>query len=536
LDNKQEKRFQIGVINNQLIDMSYLSRSFIFSILVLLIASCASTKTVNSLQQSKDDGKIQVAILQMNDVYEISGVDGGKVGGLARVAHFYKELKQKYPQSMMVLAGDFLNPSLIGTMRYEGDRIRGRQMVEVLNSINLDVVAFGNHEFDVPEVDLQKRINESNFDWLATNLAQICGNKEYPFYKEFEGKKHFLPESKVYKFTDSDGTTLNLGMFSATINSNPVDYVHYLNPDSCASVEIMELKPQSDVLIGLTHLTITEDLDLAKKHPEVALIMGGHEHDHNYQKVGKTIVAKADANAKSVYVHILSFDHSNKTTTLESDLVYMDEKIGLDVEATKVIQKWNSILDSEIKKVFPEPYEIVFHAAQALDGKEITTRHKPSNMGILFAQSVKNASKNNAQIGLINSGSIRIDDELQGDILALDIFRALPFGGAIYDVKMKGSLLLGIMRYSEKSKGLGAYLQYTGLEKKEDNWMIDGQPIDPEKHYMIAMTDFLLRGLDIPFLNEQNEGILAIYKPNAEDVADNRLDVRRAIIEYLKTL
>lgn len=516
--------------------MLYLFRNFTFSLILFLLAGCATSKKAEISNQTKDDGKIQIAILQMNDVYEIGGLDGGKVGGLARVSHFYKELKQKYPQSMMVLAGDFLNPSLIGTMRYEGDRIRGRQMVDVLNNIKLDAVAFGNHEFDIPEEDLQKRINESNFDWLATNLTQICGNKEYPFYKEIQGKKHFLPESKVYEFKDDDGTSLRLGMFSATINSNPVGYVHYLNPDSSANVEITELKQKSDVLIGLTHLTIAEDLAFAKNHPEVSLIMGGHEHDHNYQKVGSTIVAKADANAKSVYVHILSYDHSKKMGTVSSELVFMDEKIGLDVEATKVIKKWSAILDAEIKKVFAEPYQIIYHAEQPLDGKETTTRYKPSNMGVLFAESIKHASKYNAQIGFLNSGSIRIDDELEGDILAVDIFRALPFGGALYDVKMKGSLLLGIMRYSEKSKGLGAYLQYTGLEKMGESWMHDGQEIDPKKEYMVAMTDFLLRGLDIPFLNEENDGILSIHKPITGDSDDFRQDVRRAIIEYFKTL
>ena len=222
--------------------------------------------------------------------------------------------------------------------------------------------------------------------------------------------------------------------------------------------------------------------------------------------------------------------------TVSSELVFMDEKIGLDVEATMVIKKWSAILDAEIKKVFAEPYQIIYHAVQPLDGKETTTRYKPSNMGVLFAESIKHASKHDAQIGFLNSGSIRIDDELEGDILAVDIFRALPFGGAIYDVKMKGSLLLGIMRYSEKSKGLGAYLQYTGLEKMGDNWMHDGQEIDPKKEYMVAMTDFLLRGLDIPFLNEENDGILSIHKPINGDKDDFRQDVRRAIIEYLKTL
>ena len=29
-------------------------------------------------------------------------------------------------------------------------------MIEVMNAMNFDVVAFGNHEFDIPKKDLQK--------------------------------------------------------------------------------------------------------------------------------------------------------------------------------------------------------------------------------------------------------------------------------------------------------------------------------------------------------------------------------------------
>ena len=83
---------------------------------ILILSSCKTSQPF----QRHDDGKIQVAILQLNDVYEIGGVDRGRAGDLSRVAHYYKNVQKQYPQSMMVMAGDFLNPSLIGTMRYDG--------------------------------------------------------------------------------------------------------------------------------------------------------------------------------------------------------------------------------------------------------------------------------------------------------------------------------------------------------------------------------------------------------------------------------
>ena len=77
---------------------------------------------------------------------------------------------------MLVMAGDFLNPSLLGTIKVDGERLRGKQMVEVMNAMNFDLVAFGNHEFDLPYKDLQKRLNESKFDWISANVKQKTKN------------------------------------------------------------------------------------------------------------------------------------------------------------------------------------------------------------------------------------------------------------------------------------------------------------------------------------------------------------------------
>lgn len=504
----------------------------LFSLVTLLIVGCSTSKQIK--QQPTDDGKIEVAILQMNDVYEIAGVDGGKSGGLARVAAYYNMIKQQYPQTMMVLAGDFLNPSLIATIRYEGSRIRGRQMIEVLNAMDLDLVAFGNHEFDLDEADLQARINESSFDWIATNISQVCGDKKYPFYKEVDGKKQFIPETKVYSFIDADGTTLDLGIFSATLAANPRDYVHYFNPDSCIGVELVKLRRTSDVLMGLTHLEISQDLEVAKKYQDVQLIMGGHEHDNMFHTVGHTVVAKADANAKTVYLHLLKYNKREGTVDITSELVPINEDMPADPVVQKIVQKWNDILDTNVKQVIPDPQEVVYIASTPLDGRESTIRHQQSNMGMLFTGAMLASAKEGSVAAILNSGSIRIDDQLEGEITALDIFRALPFGGSVYEIEITGDLLSKLLQYGKEATGNGAFLQYTGIEDLNGQWFIGGQPISDKQTYMVAINDFLLKGYDIPFMTADNVGVKQVYTPVESDDRDLRNDIRKAIIAFLK--
>ena len=116
---------------------------------------------------NKDDDKIDFTFLQINDVYEIAPIQGGKYGGMARVETLHQNLLKENKNTMLFLAGDFLNPSLIGTLMVDYERVRGKQMVEVMNAMNFDAVAFGNHEFDLSQQDLQKRLNESNFPWIS---------------------------------------------------------------------------------------------------------------------------------------------------------------------------------------------------------------------------------------------------------------------------------------------------------------------------------------------------------------------------------
>ena len=57
---------------------------------------------------------VQWTILQMNDVYELIPLSGGKKGGLARVATIRKLLLRENPHTITVLSGDVVSPSALG--------------------------------------------------------------------------------------------------------------------------------------------------------------------------------------------------------------------------------------------------------------------------------------------------------------------------------------------------------------------------------------------------------------------------------------
>ncbi len=164
-----------------LLELTQGMKHFFYVLLITIFGTCACkplrTASVN------DDGKLEVVFLQVNDVYEISPVSGGKSRGLARVHTLKKQYLKSNPNTYMVMAGDFLSPSVYNSLMYEGKRIRGKQMVDVMNAAGMDLVMFGNHEFDFDENDLLDRINESEFQWIASNAFHKLKDTTVPFAK-----------------------------------------------------------------------------------------------------------------------------------------------------------------------------------------------------------------------------------------------------------------------------------------------------------------------------------------------------------------
>ena len=429
------------------------------------------------LSCSKDDGVIEFNFLQLNDVYEIAPIQGGKFGGMARVETIHKELLNENKNTLLVLAGDFLNPSLLGTLKVDGERVRGKQMVEVMNAMNFDLVAFGNHEFDLPKKDLQKRLNESNFSWISANIGLKENGKTIPFYQEKGNERVDIKDTFIKEFSDEDGTKIKVGFISVCIPSNPKDYVEYSNMFVKARSSYAAIKDSVDVVFGLTHVKIAHDKRIAKLIPDLPLIMGGHEHTNKFEKVGNVTITKADANAKTVYIHRIKYDKKTKKTEIQSILKEVNNEVVEDVKVAQVVNKWQVILNEKIKEVVENPNEIVYTTDIPLDGRDIPIRSEQTNLGDIITKSMFSTFDEKLDCAIVNGGSIRIDDQLIGDINAIDIFRVLPYGGGVFKVKLKGRLLKRVLDYGVLAAGTGAYLQRFNANKKREKWYLQNKEL-----------------------------------------------------------
>ena len=508
---------------------------FLYVLIFAMILSCKSVNQATATSAIFDDGKISFTFLQVNDVYEIAPLAGGKEGGMARLATLKKQLLDENPNTFIFMAGDFLSPSLLGTIKYQGQRIKGKQMVEVMNSVGFDLVTFGNHEFDLSKNELQQRLNESNFAWTSANARQKVSGDTYPFYKERNGIKEFVTDTHIIEAKDADGTLIKIGFFSVILPSNPQNYVTYTDALEQAKRAYTNLKLRADIVFGLTHLAIEDDKNIATLLPDIPLIMGGHEHTNMLIEVGNTKIAKADANAKTAYIHRIDYDKKNKSYTLTSELKPINEELPNDKDTQRVVNKWNLILDKQIKEIISDPEEIIYNAITPLEGRDTPVRIAQTNLGQLIVRAMAYGFNDEVDCALVNGGSIRLDDQLIGEINSIDIFRVLPFGGGILKVEIKGELLKEVLDYGLSKAGEGAYLQRYLAEHDpvSNTWKINNEPLDLNKIYKVAFSDYLLKGLDIPFLKPENKNVFNVYKPNSTELG---YDIRKTIIAYLKSI
>ena len=511
-------------------------KKLVFLLLFISFFSCKKTK---DLTLKKDDGKIEIVLLQINDVYEIAPLLGDDLGGLARVATLKKQLLSNNKNTISILAGDFFNPSVIGTLDdKDGNGIKGKHMVEVLNASNLDLATFGNHEFDLRYKNVQKRLNESTFEWVSSNVEQISGNKVKPFYKMKNGKKQYIPKTIIRTMTDQDGTQIKVGFYGVTLDIKRQSYVKYSDVFKSAKKMTAQLEwDEVDLIIPITHLDVVDDKKLAAMIPnKFPLIIGGHDHHHMAEKVGNTTIAKADANAKTAYVHKIVFDKKTKQSILTSELITIDNSIPSDPVVQKVVEKWQAIANNDLIKKGFQPNKIVTVLKEDLDGREFIVRGSQCELGKIVTHAMSIAAQQKHDAVITNSGSIRVDDILSGKLTEYDIVRILPYSGEIWEIEMTGALLKEILTASIASKTKGAYLQWRGIdfEASSSTFRIQEELLDINKIYTVVLNDFMLAGYDYKFLTEETEGILKIHKPDATNPKDLRLDIRKAVINYLK--
>jgi 5'-nucleotidase len=422
---------------------------------------------------------VRIQLLLVNDVYELEPVMGR--GGLARVATLARELRRQTPNTLFVLAGDTLSPSLLSTL------VRGAQMIEGWNAVGLDLATFGNHEFDFGPAVLALRMGESRFAWLSANVLDRATGRP------FGGARPWLRR-------DFDGVrvgVIGLTTPDAAKTSNAGPGLRFEEPLEAARTALAALGAV-DLRVAVTHLPLRQDRELVDALP-FDLVLGGHDHDPMVHELGRAVIVKAGSDAMNLG-QVEYEVRCGAVLARRQRLLPVDASLADAPDVAALVRRQSARLARELDVV-------VARTAVALDAREALTRREETPLGRFIAALMRD--RVGAEVGLLNSGAIRGNRVIPaGPIAKRDVREVLPFSNTVTLLQVSGAVLRAALEHSvdELPRPSGHFLQTAGVRYAVDASRppggrvgaieVGGQGLDPARLYRVAVPDYLARGKD----------------------------------------
>jgi 5'-nucleotidase len=419
-----------------------------------------------------------LTLLQINDVYSTVPIEGR--GGLARVAALKKQIAAAGRTPLLVMAGDFLSPSVASSV------FKGQQMVAALNAAGLDITTLGNHEFDFGYDVLRNRMQESRFTWLVSNVVDRAG-------APMPGTVPYL----VRDFGELRVGFIGLCLTTDEIKRDTLGGLRLLDPVESADKYLAVLRQERvNAIVAITHLTLEEDQALVERFPEIDVVIGGHEHTPITVTQNRTLISKAGSEAEFV----ARIDLIKRGASLDKhfELVRVDGRLPDDPATSRVVSEYE-------RKLGPEMDVTVAAALVDLDAVNLRLRASETGLGNMVADALRASA--GADIALVNAGTIRGDRVYPAGALTRRTLLAMhPFGNTVVKVELPGRVIAEALRHgvSRLPAAAGQFPQVSGLTMEVHpespdrvrNVRVRNTPLDPERTYSVAMPNYLLTGGD----------------------------------------
>ena len=415
--------------------------------------------------QRPDEKKIkEIIILHTNDMH-------AKIDNMGKLAYLADSLRKYHPYVFLVSAGD----NFTGNPVVDMVKDIGYPMIDLMNECGFDLSALGNHEFDMGQEFLEKRIKQASFPFICCNIdvsgTQMtqpkpfvilkAGNEtEIPFLGILQLGENGLPDSHPSKFS---GIKFTDGILK--------------------SEEYKWLKERYGILIGLTHLGIDTDQELALEMPQFDLLIGGHSHTliDSLMIVNGVMIVQAGSGLRYVGKTTLTIE-KNHVTDRHDEIICLDSIFKVNAKVQTLIDHYNN--NQEILRV-------VGIAEVPVVGFD--------ELGSFITDALREQLK--VDFAFQNKGGIRIQSMPQGDITLKDIYKLDPFNNQVVVFNMNASEIKSLICYGYKlEKGIdlqvsGMTYRITGNGKNECTSveMLDasGKPMDEKKKYRVAMNNYM---------------------------------------------
>ncbi len=462
-------------------------------------------------------------ILFTGDVH--CGIDQGY--GYAGLAEMRRALTAQGYDVLLVDDGDSIQGEPVGVMT------KGDAILDLMNDLGYSVAIPGNHEFDYGMEQLLSLTERADYDYVSCNLNRLGELVLRPYVlRELGGMTvafvgvttpESMTSSTPASFKDEEGNFI-YGFFQDKTGEGVYSAVQSaVDAARAAGAERVILLAHLGNEVECTPWTYA---DVISHTTGVDALLDGHSHDSDLvvmKNAAGELTPRAACVTKLSSIGWCSIGWDGK---LDLGLYtwYADtpapEKLGLDNDLSKAVKEATEALDRKLDEVAAyTQVELTINDPAAVDaqGKPIRmVRRTETNLGDLCADAYRDQS--GAEIALVGGGGIRVSIP-KGDITLRDILNVHPFGNYLCVIEATGQQILDALEWGARAVPgeLGGFLQVSGLtyeictsiespcvadesgmflevrgERRVRNVLVGGEPIDPERTYTLASSNYTL--------------------------------------------
>ena len=436
----------------------------------------------------------ELTVLYSNDEHGwMEGTEAGR--GAANLLGLWRE-KEGYTDDgpfLLLSGGDHWTGPAISTW------FEGEGMVEVMNTMGYDATAIGNHEFDFGLDNLEQRIRQANFPYLAANI-------------QWKASESLPSELGILAYTVTEVNDLTVGIIGLSTTNTPST----TNPINIVDLSFLEYEPvlretvaqlqaaDPDLIFVVAHVCMPalRPLAAAVADLNISLMGGGHCNQLVAERVGETILLESDGHFRNYARAHFEYD-IGRDALLGSSFSTEENRAGSSDEAVeRLVSKWRAATEAELSA------ELGFSSREYLRSDDRLQR--------VVVQSWLEID-NNADIAINNLAALRASLPA-GELTLADVVGLLPFENTIVAAELSGGEILQVLAGGDNSF-------VVGLIRTENDWRLSktGRLIDVNQIYRVLVNSFMYEG---------GAGFESIAEFDA-DGFDTAIHYRQPLVDWL---
>jgi 5'-nucleotidase/UDP-sugar diphosphatase len=424
---------------------------------------------------------------------ELNEIVNQENGSYAELASLLAMQREKTTPTFFIFGGASLFPSVLSSFD------QGAHIIDLLNSLEPDVMAASKADFAFSEDELSFRTYEAAFPIVQSNIVE----KETK--QNLDGLfNSIIIEQGAYKF----------GFISiideSVIETYNLTRIKVNEPRLAIISEAKKLRQQGvDFIIMHYQGLALNSVDFLKKGL-VDIILRKNNHIKLLAEHPRQIILTESNQAAVVE---LSWQ-KNKPDSLT---LQWQAKAFSDYPKNKHVEQQVNNYNKQLSLLLDE---VIGISTTEIDVSRQSLRSQENGFANVIADLIKKHSS--ADIALINGGSIRSNSfyPKNSKISRRDILEILPFRNTVTLLDVTGAQLIGALEngFSKIESLRGRFPHVAGMKVNYDSQatsgqrvvsvQIDNKQIEPLRHYKLATVDYIANGGDGYLSFKENKALI----------------------------